>query len=217
MKIIISCCDRKNGEAFQHNGNIINFISHKNQLPNGSGLYFHPDDFIPNENTTWRELIAQQEIRKDLLPTYELYRPKIYNSLYQTFGEDLFIFSAGWGIVNAGYKLPKYNITFSRGNNIPFYAVRNYEAGFNDFNQLENIDVNDKIILIAGKDYVFPFCQLTNHLPNAKIIIYKNAEILKNNPYLNHNNFKFFHYVTNRRTNWHYEFADRLINNQIEF
>jgi hypothetical protein len=216
MKIIISCCDRKNGELFIHNGEIINFVSHINEFTPNNGMCFRPDDLIPNENITWRELVAQQAIRNDLLPAFKLYKPEIYNSLFQYYGIDLFIFSAGWGIVRADYKLPKYNVTFSNGNNIPIYAVRNATDVFYDFNQLEGINENERIIFIAGKDYVLPFCQLTDHLPNEKIIIYKNIEVVNNNPYLNNNNFQFIHYQTNRRTNWHYEFANKLINNEIE-
>jgi hypothetical protein len=216
MKVIISCCDRKNGNQFTHNKKSINFISKVNEVDSNNALYVHPDDLIPNENITWRELIALQEIRDDLLPTYDLYRPEIYKSLYQHLGDDLFIFSAGWGIVRADYKLPKYNVTFSKGNNIPIYNIRNQNNIFNDFNHLENIDINELVVFIAGKEYVQPFCQLTNHLPNKKIIIYKNNAVLNNNPYLKSHNFKFVHYQTNRRTNWHYEFAERLINNEIE-
>ena len=216
MKIIISCCDRKNGMTFQQDGDKINFVSNVNEVSSNNELYFHPDNLIPNENITWRELIAKQENRIDLLSTYILYKPNIYKLLFQHYGNDLFIFSAGWGIVRADYKLPKYNVTFSNGKNIPFYARRKKNDVFNDFNQLEGLDLNERIIFIAGKDYVSTFCQLTNHLPNEKIIIYKSQDVLIDNPYLNKNNFQFFHYQTNTRTNWHYEFANRLMNNQIE-
>jgi hypothetical protein len=218
MKLIISCCERKNGKLFIHNGETINFVSNINEFtPNkpNDGLFFHPDDLIPNEKITWRNLVSQQEIRNDLLQTYNLYRPKIYSSLFQHFGFDLFIFSAGWGIVRADYKLPKYDVTFSNGNNIPTYAIRNQDDIFNDFNQLEGIDENERIIFIGGKNYVLPFCLLTDHLPNEKIIYYKNKDVLKNNPYKK-NNFQFIYYETNRRTNWHYEIADKLIKKEIK-
>jgi hypothetical protein len=216
MKIIISCCDRKNGEPFSHNGEIIHFVSRVNEaLPNNE-LYFHPDNLIPNEHISWRELVTQQENRNDLLPAYQLYRPNIYNLLFQNFGNDLFIFSAGWGIVRADFRLPKYNVTFSNNNHIPPYAKRNNDDIFHDFNHLVGIHENESIVLIAGSDYVLPFCQLTENLPNNKIIFYKNQNRLNNNPYLNGNNFQFQFYHTNRRTNWHYEFAQRLINNEIE-
>jgi hypothetical protein len=213
MKVIISCCSKKNGNKFTHNGELINFVS---QVDPNNAFYVHPDDLIQNQNTTWRELIALQEIRNDLLPAYDLYNPEIYTLLFQHFGIDLFIFSAGWGIVRADYRLPKYDITFGKGKKNPIYAVRNPNQIFNDFNQLEGIDVNEKIVFFAGKDYVIPFCQLTDHLPNQKIIIYKNQDVLNNNPYLNNNNFQFMYYQTKKCMNWHYEFAQKLITNEIE-
>lgn len=216
MKIIISCCDRKNGNPFSYNDETINFVSRVNEVILNNTLYFHPDDLIPNENITWRELIAQQEIRDDLPLAYNLYRPNIYRSLFEQYQNDLFIFSAGWGIIRADFRLPKYNVTFSNSQNIPIYARRNNDDIFNDFNHLLGTEENERIVLIAGYDYVLPFCQLTENLPNEKIIIYKNQNLLNNNPYLNNNNFQFQHYQTNRRTNWHYEFAQRLINNEIE-
>ena len=213
MKIIISCCKRKNGNPFMYNDKTINFVSHVNAgLPNNA-LYFHPDNLIPNENITWRNLIAQLN---DILPAYRLYRPNIYATLFERYGNDLFIFSAGWGIIRADFRLPKYDVTFSNNNNIPVYARRNNNDIFQDFNHLVGIEENESIVLIAGSNYVIPFCKLTRDLPNKKIIIYKNQNLLNNNPYLNNNNFQFIHYQTDRRTNWHYEFAQRLIDNEIE-
>ncbi len=216
MKIIISCCNRKNGERLLHNGEVIYFVSNVHQVVPNNKNYFHPDDLVPNEDITWRELISKQELYNNLQPAHELYRPPIYNSLHHHYGNNLFIFSAGWGIIRSDFRLPKYNVTYSQNNNIPNYAIRNNGDVFNDFNHLEGIALNERIILIAGSDYVLPFCQLTEDLPNEKIIIYKNQILLNNNQYLNYGNFQFQHYQTNRRTNWHYEFAQRLINNEID-
>jgi hypothetical protein len=211
MKIVISCCNRKNGGPFIHNGRMINFISQVNQVVPNDEMYFHPDDLVPNEDITWRELVKQQDLNNNLQPAYELYRPAIYSLLFQKFGKDLYIFTAGWGIIRADFKLPKYNITFSNNNNIPNYARRDIKQDFKDFNHLEGIAQNEEIILIAGRDYVLPFCKLTENFPNNKIIIYKNEELLNHNQYLNNNNFQLRHYQTNRRTNWHYEYAQELL------
>jgi hypothetical protein len=216
LKIIISCCDRKNGGPLIHNGEVINFVSHVDQVVPNDEMYFHPDDLVPNEDITWRELVRQQGLNNNLQLAHELYRPSIYNSLFQNYGNDLFIISAGWGIIRADYRLPKYNVTFSNTNIIPNYARRNHGDIFHDCNHLEGIEANERIIVIAGSDYVLPFCQLTEDLPNEKIIIYKNQNLLNNNPYLDNNNFQFQNYQTNRRTNWHYEFAERLMKNEIE-
>jgi hypothetical protein len=217
MKVIICCCSSKTLESFTYNGQTINFVAQVPPFIEGRENYFHPDDFIPNENRTWRDLIEQQEIRNDLVHAYELYSPGIYRSLYEHFGVDLFIYSAGWGIVRADYKLPTYNVTFSNTHNKPNYAIRNNNNNhFNDFNQLLGIEANESIVFMGGLDYVIPFCSLTENLPNEKIIVYKNQNLLANIPNVANNNFQFSHYQTTRRTNWHYEFAQRLINNEIE-
>jgi hypothetical protein len=48
MKIVISCCNRKNGGPFIHNGRMINFISQVDQVVPNDEMYFHPDDLVPN-------------------------------------------------------------------------------------------------------------------------------------------------------------------------
>jgi len=221
MKVIISCCNGKNGELFIHNGSSINFVSHvKDYVPQKNEQCFHPDYLIPYENRTWRKLIEEQGDNNNLLPAYKLYRHPIYEALYEKYGEDLLIFSAGWGIVRADYKLPKYNITFSHSKNTPIYARRRFNDSqnpFNDFNQLKGIKPNEELIFIAGSDYVTHFCKLTEGLVNKKIIIYNSDAVLKNNPYLNNNNFTFIRYQTNRRTNWHYEFANKFINGESNY
>ena len=218
MKIIISCCDTKNGGPLIHNGEMINFVSHVDQVVPNDEMYFHPDDLVTNEGITWRELVSQQGLNNNLQPAYDLYRPPIYNSLYQKYGNDLFIFSAGWGIVRADYKLPKYNVTFSKANHVPIFAKRNLSDSFQDFNHLDKTEnnINEDIVLIAPKDYVISFCQLTHHLKNKKIIFYFGAEI--KNKFINEPDFEFrklpFETTNNRK--WHYEFAQRLINNKIK-
>jgi hypothetical protein len=215
MKIVISCCDRKNGDLFKYNGVSVNFVSQIKGISKEKELNVRPDDKVLGESITWRELISRQESLKEVLPAYKLYAPGIYKSLYDKYGTDFYIFSAGWGIVRADYKLPKYNITFSKSQSVPTYAKRNKEDVFHDFNHLEGIDRDEEIILIAGKDYVLPFCQLTCSFPNKKIVIYTSKDLLKNNPYIKDDNFQFRHYQTTTRTNWHYGFAQKLINNHI--
>jgi hypothetical protein len=217
MKIIISCSDQKNGELLVHKGLKINFVSNKDQSVANQELHFHPDDIVPNEEISWRNLINQQKKDLHLIPAYELYKRPIYSALFKYFGADLFVFSAGWGIIKADYKLPKYNVTFSCSKNIPLHARRNSEDKFNDFNHLLGIEENERIVLIAGLDYVLPFCQLTEQLPNEKIIIFKNKKIILNNPFWGNKKFNFVYYHTTRRTNWHYEVAERLIKNEITF
>jgi hypothetical protein len=216
MKIVFCCSTTKNGNHFIHNGLTINFVSHVDHAVDRSVIQVHPDNLIPDDVITWRELISLQEAQKNLIPAHLLYRPSIYNDLYQNFGNDLFIFSAGWGIVRADYKLPKYDVSFSRRSNVPLYAKRRPGEVFNDFNQLVGINEGERIIFIGGGDYILPFCELTMNLPNEKVVIYKNVNAVNRLPYLNIDSFTFLLYDTNLRTNWHYVFAKKLINEQIE-
>ncbi|MBN2695885.1 class I SAM-dependent methyltransferase [bacterium] len=224
MRVVITCCGQKNGESLFYNGDYIDFISHTNKIETNNKestkkLYFHPDDLIPNESKSWRDLIEDGNsstlYNLNILPAYQLYNHPIYNLLFQKYRDKLYIFSAGWGVVQAEYKLPKYDITFSQKDSIPEFIKRDRDdSRFKDFNQLEN-DA-ETTILIAGKDYVLPFCELTKDLNCVKIIVYTSDDVLQNNPYLENSDFIFYHYKTDTESNWYYEFANRLINGEFK-
>lgn len=212
MKIVISCSNSKNGENLIYKNKEISFVSspieeNKNQ--------FNPDDKIPNENRTWRDYVNSQENNK-LLESYKLYRPNIYNSLYEKYGSNLYILSAGWGIINSEFKIPKYDITFSkRANNT---SQRKTNDNYQDFNHLKNIDSSEKILFLGGIDYLKMFYNLTKDLPNEKVIFYKNENIHHKFPFLRDESlFNLFKYETNTRTNWHYECANHLMNNNLKW
>jgi hypothetical protein len=49
-----------------------------------------------------------------LLPAFELYENHIYRALASRFGaEKTYIVSAGWGLINAAFLTPSYDITFN--------------------------------------------------------------------------------------------------------
>lgn len=49
-----------------------------------------------------------------LLPAWQLYKNKTYRLLADTFGpKNLYIFSAGWGLVRSDFMIPNYDITLS--------------------------------------------------------------------------------------------------------
>lgn len=216
MKIVIICCSKKNGNNLVHKGKSINFVANKQYAPPNSNtaLYVHPDDLIADEGITWRALVEKQN--SNLLPAYQLYDQSIYQKLYQKFKNDLFIFSAGWGIIRADYQVPKYNITFSNASNVPQYAQRNSKCdrAYKSFNHLTTINSNETILLMGGSDYIRMFFAEAIQLKNKKKIIYTSDRLngLANNTIFNENtNLEFYRYATNTRTNWHYEFAELLI------
>mgnify|MGYP006434823777 CR=1 FL=1 len=212
MKIVISCSNSKNGENLIYNNKEISFVSspieeNKNQ--------FNPDDKIPNESRTWRDYVNSQE-NSNLLESYRLYRPQIYNQLHDEYGSNLYILSAGWGIINSEFKIPKYNITFS--NTADNVSRRRATDNYQDFNHLKNIDSNEKILFLGGIDYLWMFYNLTKDLPNEKVIFYKNENIHRNFPFLRDEGlFNLFKYETKTRTNWHYECAIHLMNNNLKW
>jgi len=209
MIIVISCSGSKNGRNLVYNGREITFISDPDKDKKNQ---FRPDDKIPNEQRTWREYIQNQENEK-LLRSYELYKPSIYKSLYEKYKSDLFILSAGWGLISANFRIPKYDITFSK--QAPKDSQRRKDDLYNDFNQLKDINPNEKIIFLGGSDYLKLFYNLTHNLPNEKVIFYKKKNIYADAPFLkNDKSYKLIKYITSASTNWHYGCAKDLLNNE---
>lgn len=211
MKIVFPCASSKNEIPFIYNEREINFVSHA--LPNIENKFFvHPDELIFNENISWRDFINKQENRKDLKKAYNLYKNEIYDRLYKRFGNNLFIFSAGWGIVRAEFKLPNYNITFSRGENIPNHCIRDKKQKYKDFNHLNGIEKNEKIIFIGPEDYATSFLKLVSKLPNEIEIFYRD-KFLDNYNYKNTiKRISFKKYIKGTIRNWYYKCAEELIN-----
>jgi hypothetical protein len=210
MIIVISCSGSKNGGNLVYKNNEITFVSSPNEE---STNHFRPDSEIPNEKRTWRDYVYSQE-NSDLLESYKLYKPKIYNSLYQKYKSNLFILSAGWGIISSEFKVPKYNITFSK--KAEKNSQRKKTDFYKDFNHLEKVNPNQKIIFLGGADYLKLFYNLTKDLPNEKIIFYKKKNIYSDLPFLkNESSFKLIKYETKASTNWHYGCAKDMLENKI--
>ena len=209
MKIVISCCKRKNSQPMSYQGKTIHFISNPDEKEKGeSDLFVRPDDKVPVANFTWRTMVidAQDKANNSLLPAYKLYKPHIYQRLYERFSDNLFIFSAGWGIVEASFKLPNYDISFSKSSDN--CTRRLQEQVFEDFNALYGIHPDEDILFIGGRDYLDPFfIDMTKHLPNRKKIVYvgKKPDLRLNET----DNYELIYYPTNIRTNWHYDYAKK--------
>ncbi|AMC11912.1 hypothetical protein Lupro_11830 [Lutibacter profundi] len=210
MIIVISCSGSKNGKNLMYRGNEIYFVSKPNTE---NGNQFRPDDKIPSKQKTWREYVNSQE-NKDLLESYKLYKPWIYKALYMKYNSDLYILSAGWGIINSEFRIPKYDITFSKRADI--ISQREKHDIFNDFNHLQNIDPYEKIIFLGGSDYIELFYKLTQDLSNKKIIFYKKKNIHRETSFLKSDkSYKLIKYNTKASTNWHYSCAKELINGNL--
>lgn len=214
MKVVISCCNRKNGEIFQYDGQKIHFVARPELAPIDGDRYVHPDDIIPNQAISWRNLVdLQTEV--SLIPAYKLYHHLRYEQLFRRFDQQFYIFSAGWGIVKADYKLPNYNITFSYDKNNKPALRRSSDNRFIDFNHLEYNNDGEDILFIGGSKYILTFCKITKGLPNKKIVIYKSKLTEEMEEFNRRDDFHFDEYMDINKafTNWHYVYAKRKLLN----
>ena len=143
MKIIIQCAKRKRDHAGrlatpQHK--TVRFVARPEEAPHDGTLYVHPDQ-DSGHGCTWRkhlETYNRKHAAKNplgLLLAYELYAAPVYQLLVRKFGANkIFILSAGWGLLPAGYLTPDYDITFSSQG--AQYIRRRNSDRYKDFNYL---------------------------------------------------------------------------------
>lgn len=215
FKVVIVCAGRKRDSFFTgyHNKNFVN-----NSVQN---FEHHPDEIMNNGITTWRDYLINNQNDINLKMAFDLYLPiryqDVYVDLHAKFNTNLYILSAGWGLINSEFKLPKYNITFLENNNILLNYRRNKNLIippiYNDFNQLL-VNDEDDIILLGGKDYRNLFYKLTQHLSNRKVIFYKEQKIpTLPNFVINRQTFIFVQYTPDNPNNnydWYYELGTRI-------
>ena len=188
------------------------FVADPKQIPDDTEcVYTHPDD-LSESGITWRERLLRYNVEPGtnplgLLPAWELYQDPVYSRLVKAYGIDrVYILSAGWGLITADFLTPDYNITFSQA---PKGIKRNKSTRFNDLCLLSQ-DSKDPIVFFGGKNYVSLFCELTRPFNCRKVVFYNSATP----PRAPGCELKRF--VTDRRTNWHYECADRFIDGEVE-
>lgn len=208
FKVVMMCSSNKQPGNLFYNGNAIKFYA----IPNHANHEYLPDDHVPGMTMPWRDyVVANQNPATLPYMAYQLYTRQQYAGLFGQYGNNLYILSAGWGLVRADFRLPQYDITFSNAPGIPLNTIRNFGAPprYKDFNQL-NANNQDDIVFIGTPPYLDLFFALTANLPNRKIIYYKRAGISVENPAPNAS-FIYRYYHTNRNQNWHYDLADDLI------
>lgn len=212
FKVVMICAsEKKPGGELIFNEQIVKFYAQSNIANNE----FLPDNQIPNMEMTWRDFVLANQ-NQNIIPykAYELYKSNEYCHLKNTFGNRFFILSAGWGLVRADFRLPKYDITFSNSSKINKENKRAYnQPGYFDFNHLEDINDNEDIIYIGGKDYLDLFYALTQNLSNRKIIYWKAKDIPM--PQVNLESFIFRYYEIRKNQNWYYDLAKKIANGII--
>ena len=143
-----------------------------------------------------------------LLPAYELYCPRkpysdLYKRLVEVFKiENVYILSAGWGLVRASFRLPKYDITFSSNSGVARHKRRFVSDRYCDFNQLDK-DTSDDLLFFGDKDYHRSFCEITENYGGRRIAYFN----LKKEPH--HPGVEFVRFESSNPRIGHYVCAKR--------
>ena len=143
-----------------------------------------------------------------LLPAYKLYTPNkpykdIYTQLVKVFGIDnVYILSAGWGLIRASFLTPNYDITFSGQADAYKRRGKSQYRQYCDSNHLESA-IDEDLLFFGGKDYLPLLCCLTQCYQGRRIVYYSG-----NKP--NCDDVEFVPYETSTRI-WYYECARRVM------
>ena len=113
----------------------------------------------------------------NLLPASQLYTPRepysnIYSNLVERYRpENVYILSAGWGLIGSNFLTPNYNVT--HGGQDPMNSRRGKDV-VRDFNHLtlHAGGTERPIIFIGGSKYVRQFCKLTETFGCRKVVFY---------------------------------------------
>ena len=213
LKIVIQCAGRKNDWSYfrADDGTRLEFVARPGNAPQTRGIrYAHPDDASDN-GLTWRQRVSDFNRSKgtspsSLEPAYRLYRARQYEQLVDEFGaSQIFVLSAGWGLVRSDFLLPHYNITFQKpANRAEWYIWRRRRDRFDDFHQLA-ASAGDHVIFIGGSNYRYYFETFCADLNGMKTVYYNSDTISP------HASCQYKRFETKRKQNWHYSCADELI------
>ena len=215
MKVVIQCAASKMSEAGYlrtADGRRVVFVAHPEAAPQSCDIvYARPDDVAENGETWRTKLLAYNGTELNnhgLLPAFRLYQRATYRGLAERFGrKNLFILSAGWGLITADFLTPAYDITFSASASL--YKRRRTRDAFEDICQLDMSGPSD-LVFLGGKAYLEMFCRLTEDYAGRRVVFFNNATTPEA-PGCN-----LVPYRTTTRTNWYYECADSLIAGRIE-
>jgi hypothetical protein len=175
-------------------------------------VYARPDD-IAGASASWRDLLVQYNQSPGdnpygLLSAIDLYENDTYRQLAAKVGTDnIYILSAGWGLIPADFLTPVYDITFSASAEA--YKKRRRTEPYRDLRMLPATD--QPVLFFGGKDYVPLFCELTKHIRGPRTVFYSSAT-----PPIAPG-CRLQRFDTSTRTNWHYECARALIAGDLAY
>ena len=228
MTVVIQCAAGKvpaaghdgHGHLANENGKPVIFVADRERAPTSKSIIYRRPEDIALQGLSWRDvLVRYNEVCKNnedwnnktrkLLPAYKLFKRDTYRKLVEKFGcKNVFILSAGWGLIAADFLTPVYDITLSNNRKVEDYKRRRRGDPYQDFSMLPK-RVVEPIVFLGGKDYVPLFCSLTKDA-GVERIVYFNSKEPPQAPHCECIRFK-----TTTRTNWHYECAAALIRGEL--
>ena len=215
--IVIQCAAGKQPTAAHlksSDGRKVMFVANPGLAPaNPDCVYARPDD-LANSGVSWRQELQRYNQGRasdnplELLPAWRLYRNPPYELLYDQCGpENLYVLSAGWGLIQADFLTPNYDITFS--SSAEKYKRRRRREAYDDFRMLPH-SAAKPVVFFGGKDYVSLFCELSSQVRGQRHIIYNSAKP-PSAP-----GCQLHRFETRARTNWHYAAARAYIEGLID-
>jgi hypothetical protein len=157
MIIVIQCAASKQpgaGHLVSASGKPVVFVAHPEIAPaDGRYMYARPDDRSENKKP-WRQVLEEYNTHPEdnplrLYRAYRLYENSIYGRLVDRFGiQQVYILSAGWGLIRADFLTPYYDITFSRIAEP--YKRRKKADRYQDFRRLPDQTV-EEIVFFWGE------------------------------------------------------------------
>lgn len=216
VKIVIQCAAGKQPGGFWRgaDGRLVKFVAHPERAPDSELrgiLLAHPDASESAGGPSWRESIVKynqgSENPLGLFQAFRLYEQPVYGQLVEKFGAaNVFILSAGWGLIPSTFRTPNYDITFSASADD--FKRRLARDRYRDICGL-SAD-SSPIVFLGGKDYTGLFLELTAQSNGPRIIYFNSAQVPRPRDCI------FLRYETTQRTNWHYACASDLIAGRLK-
>lgn len=220
MKVVIQCADdKKSAETFTLNDYSVRFVA----TPDIGLSEACPWDRIPSmAGQTWIDCAraygnpSNWQIYQNagigisgngaLMQCGDLYAPPAYGNLLQAIGkENVYILSAGWGLIRANYGIPPYNVTFCNANNVPENAKISPPKRANYLSFGDIVDGDDEIhLFITAKYFAYWELNFINNDRHAdRIILHwrKGQSLPLSSPLEDQ---VVHHDCGNQRQNWHY-------------
>ncbi len=218
MIVVIQCAGRKRpdaGHLVAADGKPVIFVANPETAPANDGFaYFRPDDPF-GDGTSWRDLLLKYNEQKHRNPlrlsqAYQLYKNETYGRLVKRFGvKNVYILSAGWGLIGAGFLTPHYDITFGYTKKAERYKQRRKKDLYDDF-RMPPDRTREHIVFFGGKAYLPLFIELTSSVKGKKTVFYNSGDmapapgcVLRRFP-------------AKRDTNWQYDCANDVIDGKIQ-